>query len=253
MSSFKKAAKARQKDHKERGQLSSRSHLGLLEKKKDYKLRSKDYHNKQGILKRLKQKALEHNPDEFYFHMINSRLKGGKHSELQTTERATPEQKKLMQTQDIRYVDYKLSAEAKKVEKLQSELHMIGHRAKNKHTFFLDSKEEVKDFDLANTWVQLKSWPHGPSTGPEQKPCSHTGWLEHRILRRWPKTENRTTVSYSRGWQGKNNSTSSDRKWTSRKLDEQGEVSQENGYQGDTRSTSCVQVETEEEKMRGVL
>ncbi|XP_066264680.1 probable U3 small nucleolar RNA-associated protein 11 [Branchiostoma lanceolatum] len=149
MSSFKKAAKARQKDHKERSQLSSRSHLGLLEKKKDYQLRSKDYHNKQGILKRLKQKALEHNPDEFYFHMINSRLQGGKHAELQTTERATPEQKKMMQAQDIRYVDYKLSAEAKKVEKLQSELHLIGHSAKNKHTFFLDSKEEVKDFDLA--------------------------------------------------------------------------------------------------------
>ena len=56
-----------------------RSHLGLLEKKKDYLLRSKDYHSKQKRLKALKEKASLKNPDEFYFGMVKSQLKNGIH------------------------------------------------------------------------------------------------------------------------------------------------------------------------------
>ena len=39
--------------YKERGQLARREHLGILEKKKDYKRRSKDFKNKDKILRKF--------------------------------------------------------------------------------------------------------------------------------------------------------------------------------------------------------
>jgi U3 small nucleolar RNA-associated protein 11 len=63
------------RNHKERGQLASREKLGLLEKKKDYLQRAKDYHGKQKRLKALREKALFRNPDEFYYKMINTQTK----------------------------------------------------------------------------------------------------------------------------------------------------------------------------------
>lgn len=73
MSSLRNVIQRR--NHRERGQLAGRERLGLLEKKKDYLLRAKDYHSKQRRLKALREKALFRNPDEFYFKMINSRTK----------------------------------------------------------------------------------------------------------------------------------------------------------------------------------
>ena len=36
--------------YRERRQLKSREHLGLLEKKRDYKRRAKDYHSKENVI-----------------------------------------------------------------------------------------------------------------------------------------------------------------------------------------------------------
>ncbi|XP_033109673.1 probable U3 small nucleolar RNA-associated protein 11 [Anneissia japonica] len=130
--------------------LSNRRHLGLLEKKKDYKLRAKDYHKKQDELKRLQQKALNKNPDEFYFKMINSRLEGGVHHKLKKDRVQNDAQVRMMNTQDLRYVRLKRGVEAKKIERLKSSLHMLDEtRPKNKHTFFVDTKEEASNFDPA--------------------------------------------------------------------------------------------------------
>ncbi|XP_072249350.1 probable U3 small nucleolar RNA-associated protein 11 [Leuresthes tenuis] len=154
MSSFRKALKSRQRNHHERSQPGFRKNLGLLEKKKDYKLRADDYHKKQNTLAALRKKALEKNPDEFYFKMINSKLEEGVHVMKKSKEEVeiTEEQKKMMRTQDIRYVEMKRVAEAKKIERLKGELHLLDaeSKQKNKHTFFVDSRKEVQKFDLAS-------------------------------------------------------------------------------------------------------
>lgn len=152
MASFEKAKKSHQKYHRERGQLKSRKKYGLLEKHKDYVLRAKDYHKKQNRLKALKEKALNRNPDEFYFKMINNKTKDGVHTIKRTTKH-TADALKLMKTQDLNYINTKRAMEAKKIEKLQSVLHMLGDeddlQPTNQHIIFVDSKREAKSFDIA--------------------------------------------------------------------------------------------------------
>ncbi|XP_038059810.1 probable U3 small nucleolar RNA-associated protein 11 [Patiria miniata] len=160
MSSFRKAAKSAQKTHRERSQPASRNNLGLLEKKKDYKLRAKDYHAKEDKLRKLRRKALNRNPDEFYFKMVSSRLEDGVHKRLKKEDPVTEEQQKMMDTQDKRYVNYKLAVETKKIEKLRSTLHLVDEvqeKPKNKHTFFVNTKEEVESFDVAAHLRTLQS------------------------------------------------------------------------------------------------
>lgn len=152
MSSWKNANKTRTRTHRERSQPEGRAHLGQLEKKKDYRKRADDHQRRQKTLKLLKQKALDRNPDEFYFNMVNTVKKDGVHERREKTEpEHTEEQLKLMFTQDLRYVNMKRSAELKKIERLKSELHLIDchDRPRNKHIVFVDSKKEVKEFDAA--------------------------------------------------------------------------------------------------------
>ncbi|KAG8451482.1 hypothetical protein GDO86_003621 [Hymenochirus boettgeri] len=147
---FRKALKSRQREHKERSQPGFRKNLGLLEKKKDYSSCKLDYKKKRNTLNALRRKALDKNPDEFYFKMTSTKLQDGVHVIKQKTEEITVEQDKVIRTQDIKYVEMKRISETKKIERLKSELHLLDTgEQKNKHTFFCDTKKEVIQFDLA--------------------------------------------------------------------------------------------------------
>jgi|UniRef100_A0A6T5Y7T2 U3 small nucleolar RNA-associated protein 11 len=140
----------KRKTHKERSQLSDRKRYGLLEKKKDYVLRAKDFHKKEDAINALKRKAAYRNPDEFYFAMQNSKTEDGVHKTRSTTQnKYTEDELKVMKTQDVKYVQLKAAIEAKRVEKMKRNLHGIGVSAKRKHTVFVDTEEEAKSFDAA--------------------------------------------------------------------------------------------------------
>ncbi|KAJ0839892.1 putative small-subunit processome, Utp11 protein [Helianthus annuus] len=123
MSSLRNAVQRRA--HKERAQPKERKRFGLLEKHKDYVVRAKAFHKKEDYLQKLKEKAANRNPDEFYFKMINS--KPG------DSDKYTEEELLLMKTQDIGYILQKLQAEKKKIERLTATLHSLDSQPSNKH------------------------------------------------------------------------------------------------------------------------
>lgn len=151
MSSLRNASKSNQKVHRERHQPTSRSNLGLLEKKKDYKNRSSNYNKNAKMLKVLQKRALNKNPDEFYFHMINSKVMNGEHVGTSKTRHRMPQQLELLQSQNWNYISFKRIIEGKKIDKLQSGLHMIdeANEMPNDHIFFVNGKTDTRCFDLA--------------------------------------------------------------------------------------------------------
>ena len=145
MSSFKKAIPKRQ--YKERSQLSSRKHLGQLEKKKDYKLRAQDTHKKEKQLSTLREQALTKNPDEFYFAMENTRLVSGKHTRL--SKDPDPSTQKRQKIIDGNLLTMKMQSKLNKMNQLKGQLHLIDAEPSNSHTIFVKSIDKLDNFDLA--------------------------------------------------------------------------------------------------------
>lgn len=140
------------KQHRERAQPLERRKLGFLEKKKDYKLRSEDYHAKQAQLKLLRKKAEDRNPDEYYHEMSHSRreLDGSgvfvydqKKGPALSGDALTADAVKLLKTQDSSYVQTHLSTEKKNIERLEKSLTFS---SQGKHTVFVDSDAAADAF-----------------------------------------------------------------------------------------------------------
>ncbi|ODV77899.1 U3 small nucleolar RNA-associated protein 11 [Suhomyces tanzawaensis NRRL Y-17324] len=131
------------KQHKERSQLTERARFGLLEKKKDYRLRAADYHKKQNALKALKLKAQAYNPDEYYHAMTKkSTDERGVLIADRGNELMSVAQVKLLKTQDVNYVRTLRLNELNKIEKLKKDLDF---KAGGQHTVFVDSVLEQQN------------------------------------------------------------------------------------------------------------
>lgn len=150
MSSWKIETRA----HRERAQPAARAHLGLLEKKQDYKARAKNYANKKTQLLILRRKAEARNPDEFYHAMQSTKTKKGVHKIAAERGELGKDTLAMLKTQDIGYVNLMAGKESAKIDKLRANLHELtgpksgAAAARGKHTLFLE-EDEAKDFDAA--------------------------------------------------------------------------------------------------------
>lgn len=139
------------RNHKERAQPLARAKLGLLEKKKDYILRARDYKSKKERLKRLREKAAFRNKDEFYFGMIKSRTQGGVHiKERDTSGSLGADEIKLLKSQDAGYVRVAIAKDESKIAALKNQLQMLT-------TLFPSSSSSAQDPDAWSDMDDLDS------------------------------------------------------------------------------------------------
>ena len=130
--------------YRERGQNERRKKLGFLEKKKDYKIRAEDYHEKEKKYKNLKEAARTRNPDEFYHKMIKAKIIDGEH--VQFPDDKNLEQKLVTNTQFINLVNFKKSQLEKEAEKMKIRLQLnkdiFEGGNKSIHTLYYDDEDE---------------------------------------------------------------------------------------------------------------
>ncbi|EPX70625.1 U3 snoRNP-associated protein Utp11 [Schizosaccharomyces octosporus yFS286] len=151
VATFKNAGQ--RQNHRERAQPNERRKLGLLEKRKDYVARAQDYKDKQKKIKRLREKAQERNPDEFYYGMTHKKTKNGVPQEEREDSSIDMDTIKILKTQDIGWIRHHRDIERSKIEELEQKMHMVGaQRFKSeprKHTLFVDGQKEAIQFDPA--------------------------------------------------------------------------------------------------------
>ena len=174
MSSLRNAVK--RVTHKERSQPRQRQHLGILEKKSDYKQRAVDYHRKQDRINNLRTKASQRNPDEFYFGMHNTAVQDGKHQKTEAARQAEFDATigmdtiRLLKDQDLRYIRLQKQKDIRKAERLQASMHLLDSSSdatkQRKHTVFVESAEEAKTFNAAQHFDTLPELMDRPFNRP---------------------------------------------------------------------------------------
>ncbi|KAI8630096.1 U3 small nucleolar RNA-associated protein 11 [Xylariaceae sp. FL1651] len=154
MSSLRNAVNRRV--HRERGQLKERENrYGLLEKKKDYRLRAQDHNRKKAQLKSLRQKAENRNEDEFYFGMLSrkgpeTRLSSGSKRWDGTVagdrgnKALDVDVVRLLKTQDMGYIRSVRNVAMKEVQSLEERVISLGGSTNN----LLNDEDEDEDDDM---------------------------------------------------------------------------------------------------------
>ncbi|KAF9415543.1 UTP11-like, U3 small nucleolar ribonucleoprotein [Entomortierella beljakovae] len=193
MSSLRNSVQRR--NHKERAQPLARQRYGLLEKKKDYIARARDYHSKQDRLKAMREKASFRNPDEFYFKMINSKTKDGVHI-VERNEKFSHDFLKLLNTQDLNYVTRQRDIGKNRIQRMQEGMVLLdqdintefqdededddmdtglgssssaaSQKPKN-HIVFVDDEEQVKKFDAAKHFDTAPELVHRKFNRPRKE------------------------------------------------------------------------------------
>ena len=150
------------REHRERAQPANRVRLGLLEKKKDYVLRARDFQSKKKRLHAMKVKAAYKNPDEFYFGMIKSRVDKatGKVRQEAEHEKLASEVIKLMKSQDLKHIQEMIRTNEGKLENFKAEhaivigKHFNSQKIKGNHVKFIEDDEELADLILDSIVVK---------------------------------------------------------------------------------------------------
>ncbi|KAG7292465.1 Small subunit (SSU) processome component [Staphylotrichum longicolle] len=134
MSSLRNSVQRR--SHRERAQPLERERLGLLEKKKDYQKRAKDYNKKKAVLKSLRQKAADRNEDEFYFGMMSRKGPGaaitrgkaytGNVDGDRGNKAMDVDTVRLLKTQDLGYIRTMRNVAAKELRELEERFVLAG-------------------------------------------------------------------------------------------------------------------------------
>ncbi|KAJ1607584.1 hypothetical protein OJ253_2283 [Cryptosporidium canis] len=132
--------------HLERATPVDRLRFGILERKKDYKVRAKRYHEKENLLMSLSEKARTRNPDEFDFGMVKSRMENGRYKKIDPNPPSggltSAEERRLAESQNLTYVNFRKSIDSKKIEKLGKELTLFGQDVPRSHIFFDDDHQD---------------------------------------------------------------------------------------------------------------
>jgi U3 small nucleolar RNA-associated protein 11 len=177
MSSMRNAVQRR--NHKERAQPLERQKWGLLEKRKDYKLRAADHKSKKKTLKALKQKVADKNPDEFSFAMMSSTVdkhgikvadRGNKALEMDVV--------KLLKTQDTGYIRTMLQVVRKQRMELEEKIVVDGKDVRvvgegegkeAQHTVFVEDKKEQRKFKPDEWFGTGGAWPEKALNGSNEE------------------------------------------------------------------------------------
>lgn len=145
------------KAHRERSQPANRTRFGLLEKKKDYVLRARDFQSKKKRLQAMKVKAAYKNPDEFYFGMVKSRVDKatGKVRQEGEHEQLPGDVIKLMKSQDLKHIQEMIRTNEAKLETFKAEHAIIigksfcdNGNVKKNHVKFVEDDGELADLIL---------------------------------------------------------------------------------------------------------